>query len=238
MRLNVYISKSGYCSRRKADLLIKESKVTVNGAIIDKPFYEVDKNSNVCVGGNNISIKDYVYIVFNKPKGVTTTCHDKFADKKIVDFFPEKFRGIFPVGRLDKDTSGLIILTNDGKLCYQVTHPKFQIEKEYKIILDKVLSKNDIQKAIKGISDTGELLKVKKINLFKESPFQSSYGVVISEGKKRHLRRLFNALGYYVIDLKRIRIGDLSIGNLKSGDYIFLEKEKIYHLLFANPKLK
>jgi len=238
MHLNVYISKSGYCSRRKADLLIKESRVTANGIIIDKPFYEVDKNSNVCVDGNNICIKDYVYIVFNKPKGVTTTCHDKFADKKIVDFFPEKFKGIFPVGRLDKDTSGLIILTNDGKLCYQVTHPKFQIEKEYKIILDKVLSKNDIQKAIKGINDTGELLKVKKINLFKESPFQSSYGVVVSEGKKRHLRRLFNALGYYVIDLKRIRIGDLSIGNLKSGDYIFLEKEKIYHLLFANPKLQ
>lgn len=238
MRLNVYISKSGYCSRRKADLLIKNGKVTVDGMLIDKPFYEVGNNSNVCIDGNNISIKGYVYIVFNKPKGITTTCHDKFADKKIVDFFPENLKGIFPVGRLDKDTSGLIIVTNDGTLCYRVTHPKFQIEKEYKIIIDKVLSKRDIQKAINGINDAGELLKVKKITLFKESQFQSSYGIVVSEGKKRHLRRLLNSLGYYVIDLKRIRIGNLSIGQLKSGEYIFLEKEKIYHLLFTNQKLK
>lgn len=238
MRLNVYISKSGYCSRRYADSLIKKGRVTVNGAIIDKPFYEVGNNSNVCVDGNSLNVKDHVYIIFNKPKGVTTTCRDKFADKKIVDFFPEKFKGIFPVGRLDKDTSGLIILTNDGKLCYQATHPKFQTEKEYKIILDKVLIKKDIQKATHGINDAGELLKVKKITLFRESPFQSSYGIVLSEGKKRHLRRLFNALGYYVIDLKRIRIGNLPLGDLKSGEYKFLTKEKIYHLLFVNQKLK
>jgi len=238
MRLNIYISKSGYCSRRKADLLIKNSKVTVDGAIINKPFHEVANNSNVCVDGSSINIKDYVYIVFNKPKGVTTTCHDKFADKKIVDFFPESFKGIFPVGRLDKDTSGLIILTNDGNLCYQATHPKFQIEKEYKIILDKALSKTDIEKATNGVRDDAELLKVKKITPFKESSFQSSYGIVISEGKKRHLRRLFNALGYFVIDLKRIRIGNLLLGDLTSGGYKFLEKEKIYHLLFANQKLK
>jgi 23S rRNA pseudouridine2605 synthase len=238
MRLNVYISKSGYCSRRKADLLIKNGQVTVDGTIINKPFHEVGNNSNVCVGGSSINIKDYVYIVFNKPKGVTTTCYDKFADKKIVDFFPESFKGIFPVGRLDKDTSGLIILTNDGNLCYQATHPKFQIEKEYKIILDKALSKTDIQKATNGVRDDGELLKVKKITPFKESSFQSSYGIVISEGRKRHLRRLFNALGYFVIDLKRIRIGNLALCDLTSGGYKFLEKEKIYHLLFANQKLK
>lgn len=238
MRLNVYISKSGYCSRRHADTLIKTGKVTVNGIVIDKPFCEVNNDACVCVDGSKVSLKSYVYIAFNKPKGVTTTCQDKFADKKIVDFFPENLKGIFPVGRLDKDTSGLILLTNDGNLCYRATHPKFQTEKEYRIILDKALSKKDIQKSINGVRNEGELLKVKTITLFKEGAFQSSYGVVISEGKKRHLRRLFNALGYFVIDLKRIRIGNLSLGNLKSGEYKFLEKEKIYHLLFANQKLK
>jgi 23S rRNA pseudouridine2605 synthase len=238
MHLNVYISKSGYCSRRKAQILIKDGKVKVDGVTVDKPFYEVNPASNVSIDGKVIKIKSLVYIVFNKPKGVTTTCHDKFANKKIIDFFPEELKGIFPVGRLDKDTSGLIILTNDGDLCYQTTHPKFQVEKEYKIILDKVLLKKDEHEAINGLKDAGEMLKVKKITPIKENPSQSSYRVAIHEGKKRHLRRLFNALGYFVIDLKRIRIGNLSLNNLESGKYNFFEKEKIYHLLFPNQKLK
>jgi len=238
MRLNVYISKSGYCSRRRADTLIKTGRVTVDGTVIDKPFHEVGENSKVCAEGNKITAKNQIYMAFNKPKGVTTTCQDKFAEKKIVDFFPENLKGIFPVGRLDKDTSGLIILTNDRDLCYKVTHPKFQTEKEYRIILDKKLQKKDMQKAKNGITDEGDLLKVKGITVFKEGDFQSSYGVVISEGKKRHLRRLFNALGYYVIDLKRIRIGGLGLSGIKSGEYKFLDKEKIYHLLFTNQKLK
>lgn len=238
MRLNVYLSKSGYCSRRHADPLIKERKVSVDGTIVDKPFYEVKDKSRVYVEGKEITLKSYVYIAFNKPKGITTTCRDKFAEKKIIDFFPENLKGIFPVGRLDKDTSGLIILTNDGELCQRVTHPKFQTEKEYRIILDKSLQQKDIQKAITGIKDDGDILKIKAINLFKEEVFQSSYGVVISEGKKRHLRRLFNALGYYVIDLKRIRIGNLRLSGIKSGEYKFLDKKEIYHLLFANQKLQ
>lgn len=238
MQLNVYISKSGYCSRRKAQSLIKQGRITVDGAVIDKPFYEVSNNSTVCVDGKPVKVKSAVYLIFNKPCGVITTCHDKFADKKIMDFFPETLTGIFPVGRLDKDTSGLIILTNDGDLCYRTTHPKFQIEKEYKIILDKILAKKDAQKAMSGVRDAADLLKVKKITAVKEDPHQSSYCVVISEGKKRHLRRLFNALGYFVIALKRIRIGGLAIGKLKSSEYGFLDKEKIYHLLFANQKLK
>lgn len=238
MHLNVYISKSGYCSRRKAQLLIKESRVTVDGIAINKPFFEVPNNSKVCIDGKPISVKSAVYLIFNKPKGVTTTCSDKFADKKIIDFFPEAHTGIFPVGRLDKDTSGLIILTNDGDLCYRITHPKFQIEKEYKIILDKILAKKDMQKAISGVRDAADILKVKKITTIKEGPLQSSYLTVVNEGKKRHLRRLFNSLGYYVIDLKRVRIGGLILGDLKSSEHRFLDKEKIYHLLFANPKLK
>ncbi|MFA5270848.1 MAG: pseudouridine synthase [Candidatus Omnitrophota bacterium] len=238
MNLNVFISKSGYCSRRKADVLIKTSKVTVDGKIIDKPYYDVRQNQKVCVDGKDIIQKNQVYFIFNKPKGVVVTCRDIFADKKVTDFFPKEFNGIFPVGRLDKDTTGLIILTNDGDLCYRVTHPSFEVEKEYEALLNGTLSLSDIAKAKKGISDESELLKVKRINILKTDGNRTFCSVVVSEGKKRHLRRIFCALGYFVVALKRVRISNLKLGRLESGRYTSLPQKEIYHLLFGTERLK
>lgn len=238
MNLNIFISKSGYCSRRKADVLIKAGKVSVDGKMINKPYCDVNPNQKVYVDGANITQKERVYFIFNKPRSVISTCRDIFAEKKVIDFFPKQYHGIFPVGRLDKDTSGLIIITNDGDLCYRVTHPSFEIEKEYEANLNGKLTSQDIEKAKKGISLEGELLKVKRIKVIKIAQGRTFCSVVISEGKKRHLRRLFSALGYFVVSLKRVRIGNLLLGELKNGQYKSLTQKEIYHLLFGSKRLK
>jgi len=238
MRLSLFISRSGYTSRRKADCLIKEGKVKVNSQEALKPFLQISDKDKVEVEGKILRLKENIYILFNKPKGVTTTLSDKFAFKKVIDFFPRKFsaRGgsasggkrIYPVGRLDKQSSGLLILTNDGDFCYRLTHPKFSIEKEYLVELKGKLSSGDCQRAKKGLTLEGEHLKVKSIEVMASQENKTICKVIISEGKKRHLRRLFKALGFLVVELKRIRIGKLVLGNLMLGKYRLMEAKKIY----------
>ena len=228
MRLNLFIAKSGYASRRKADSLIKEGKVKVNNEEAVKPFLQVDSKDKVEVEGKILRPKEHIYILFNKPKGVTTTLSDKFALKKVIDFFPKKFRGVYPVGRLDRQSCGLLILTNDGDFCYRLTHPKFSIEKEYLVELKGQISSNDCQRARNGLNLDGEHLKVKSIRVLNNKENKTLSKVVISEGKKRHLRRLFKALGFPVKELKRVRVGRLVLGSLKTGKYRLIEGKKAY----------
>jgi len=222
MRLNVFIAKSGYCSRRKAGVLIKEGKVRVKGKIIIEPFFDTSGLDKVEIGKTIISLKEHIYILFNKPKGVTTTLSDRFAKRKIIDFFPKELSGIYPVGRLDKDSSGLLILTNDGDLCYKLTHPKFRVEKEYLARLKGKFEAVDCQKAVKGLRDEGDYLKVDKIKVLKKEKDETLCAVIVCEGKKRHLRRLFKGLGFEVKSLVRVRIGKLVLGSLKPGRYKIL----------------
>jgi len=217
MRLNLYIAKAGIASRRRADELIKSGKVTLNNRKVDKPFIQVGSDDTVRISGKLLKPKEYTYLLFNKPKGVTTTLSDKFAAKTIADFIPKQYKGVYPVGRLDKNSSGLLILTNDGDFCYRLTHPKFLIEKEYLVKLKGALTVSDRQKAKIGVKDERELLTVKKIKVLKKSQDNTLCKVIITEGKKRHLRRLFKQLGYPVIELKRLRVDKLTLGNLRPG---------------------
>ncbi len=228
MRLNLFIAKSGYVSRRGADRLIKEGKIEVNGQKVLEPFRMVSSCDKITVNRKLLSLKKHLYILFNKPKGVTTTLSDKFADKKVIDFFPSNFRGIYPVGRLDKQSSGLLILTNDGDLCYRLTHPKFAIEKEYLVEFNKALTSRDCQKAKKGCWVEGEYLSLRSIKRLKRGRDQTFCTVVVSEGKKRHLRRLFKSLGSPIRELKRVRVGGLVLGKLAPGEYKLIAREKIY----------
>ncbi|MCF7908769.1 MAG: rRNA pseudouridine synthase [Candidatus Omnitrophica bacterium] len=227
MRLNLYIAKSGIASRRSADQLVSSGKVTINDCRVDKPFIKVRDNDQVRVSGELIKLKEYSYLLFNKPKGVTTTLSDRFANKTVVDFIPKKYHGLYPVGRLDKNSHGLLILTNDGDFCYKLTHPKFSVEKEYLIKLRGALKFPDRQKAKQGVRDAGDLLKVKKIMMLSRDKENTLCKVIISEGKKRHLRRLFKQLGYRVLDLKRVRVGGLVIGSLKTGKYRILAEAEL-----------
>ena len=227
MRLNLFIARSGYSSRRGADSLIKEGKVKVTGRVVREPFFNVGENDNVLVSGKRLCIPKHIYVIFNKPCGVTTTTKDWFADKKVTDFFPKKLGKIYPVGRLDKDSCGLLILTNDGDLCYRMTHPKFAVEKEYLVEVVGVLKTRDCKRARAGVKDKGEFLKVNKIRVINRARGISSCRVVVTEGKKRHLRRLFNALGFSVTALQRVRMGKVLLGELGEGEYKIVSEDEI-----------
>ena len=230
MRLNVYIAKSGVASRRGADELIKAGKVRVDGVVIFEPFFQVRSDSRITLGDANVFLKEYVYLILHKPKGVTTTKKDRYAQKTIIDCLPSKYHNVFPVGRLDRDSTGLLILTNDGDFCHQLTHPKFEVEKEYLLTVSTKISKIDCQRALKGVRHQGELLAVKKISVLEVLNNKSKIRVVVSEGKKRHLRRLFKVLGCSVKDLKRIRVVQLKLGSMAAGEYRILSKDAIYKL--------
>lgn len=228
MNLNVHIAKSGLCSRRKADNLIKEGSVTVNGVVVREPWRPVAAGDAVAVKGRALVTEKHVYIIFNKPYGVTSTVEDRHAEKKIVDLVPKSMGRVYPVGRLDKMSRGLIILTNDGELCNRLTHPRYEIEKEYYVTIAGRADEGLLSKLRKGVEDAGELLAVKFASIHSADEKRSCVNVVVCEGKKRHIRRLFLALGFRVLDLRRVRIGSLQLGSLKEGEYQVLTRDVIY----------
>lgn len=231
MTLNAFLSRNGFCSRRKAVLVIKDGKVTVNGKVVHEPWYQVKDQDVVKADGELVGAKRHVYIVINKPKGVTSTLEDKFAAIKVVDLIPLKFGRVYPVGRLDKDSRGLMILTSDGDLCYNLTHPKYEVEKEYIVTVKGQIDEAMLKKIKKGVKDENDLLKVKSASLEKASEDRSSVRVVICEGKKRHLRRLFSVLSLEVRDLVRIRIANLMLGDLRDGKFRVLSKKELLAML-------
>ncbi len=227
MRLNTFIARSGVCSRRKADCLIKEGKVRVNNKIIREPWYNVKSNDRVEIDNSLITPKNFVYMIFYKPKGVITTLKDRFASRTIRDYLPSYLKGIYPVGRLDKNSQGLLILTNDGNLCYRISHPRFRVEKEYEVEVKGNVSLNDIKQAKEGFLESNELLKVDRISIEKRNKDTTRLRVVTHQGKKRQIRRIFMHLGFKVIYLKRIRVANLLLGNLKPGEFRILKKEEV-----------
>jgi len=233
MHLNVFIAHSGFCSRRKADLLIKSGKVMVNGKVVREPWFDVKESDAVKVAKKPLHPEKKVYIVFNKPKGVTTTLEDRFALKKITDFIPRHLGRLYPVGRLDKPSRGLLILTNDGDLCYRLTHPKFEIEKEYVVAVEGKVASDIVGKLKKGVRSEEEVLKVKSAFIEKADSNRSTIRVIVSEGRKRHLRRLLEYLDFVVLDLCRIRIGDLRLGDLREGAFKIIDKKTMYRLALS-----
>lgn len=230
MRLNAFIARCGLCSRRNAVLFIKDGLVTVNGKTAREPWLEVFPSDKVSVKGKAIGEPEFSYLVLNKPKGVTSTLKDRFAEKKVTDLIPARFGRLYPIGRLDKDSRGLMILTNDGALCNRLTHPKFETEKEYVVRVDGDIDNSIAERLKAGITDEGETLKVKSARIESVAKGRAVIRVVVCEGRKRHLRRLFSGLGMKVIDLKRVRIGALGLGNLKEGAFKTVDRKTIYRL--------
>lgn len=228
MRINKFIAQSGYCSRRKADELVKNSKVSVNGIILLDLAYQVNDSDIVEVEGKKISKKEEkIYLAINKPIGYTSTVKDKFADKKIVDLIKFKTR-VYPVGRLDKDSHGLLILTNDGELTYELTHPKFEHKKVYEVLVKGRPTKDKIQELKNGIVLDGYKLKKSNIELIANVKDNTKYMVTIYEGRNRQIRKMFDYINHPVLDLKRVQIGNYKMeDNLKSGEYVLLKGEDL-----------
>ncbi len=222
IRLNKYISNSGYTSRRKADDLIFNNKVKVNGELVYNPAYQVEETDIVMVEGNYLSLEEKVYYMLNKPIGYMSSLSDPNYDKFVVDLIDEDKR-IYPVGRLDVDSSGLLLLTNDGEFAHKFMHPSGNIEKVYLVKIENTLSEEDIYTLENGISiDSGSKVtsKIKNVG-------ENQYEITIFEGRNRQVRRMFNALGNSVIDLCRIKMGPLELAKLKTGSYRRLSKEEV-----------
>jgi len=207
--------------------------VAVNRAIIQNFNEPVDPVKDVItIDGKHISVtaEPIVYLMLNKPNGVISSTSDKRGAKTVIDILPEKFRHIrlYPVGRLDKDSTGLIILTNDGDLTLWLTHPRFEQEKEYVVRIEQNLNPDDKTKLEKGVHLNDGKTSPAKVKSLKYPP--CSYSLTIHEGKKRQVRRMFAALGYNVLELKRIRLGSLRLGTLPEGQIRELTSRQVLSL--------
>lgn len=222
VRLNKFLSQGGVSSRRKADELIKEGKIKVNN-ILAKLGNTIDPDQDrIEVNGKLIKPKANTYIALYKPKGYTTTLKDKYAEKIVSQLLPEGLN-LFPVGRLDKDAEGLLLFTNDGDFAFRVSHPRFGVSKEYEVVLNRTPTKTEIQKMLKGLKSDGEIIKADNILRVNKV----IYKVVMKEGKKREVKRLFMESGIKVLGLKRVKIGNLGIGDLGIGKFIYIRAEDV-----------
>lgn len=226
-KLNVYIAKAGLCSRRKAAVLIKDGRVKINGQVAREPWTEVLPKDHVAVNGKPIRSENLVCLAVNKPRGVTVTLEDAHARRMISELVPKKYGRLFPVGRLDKDTRGLVIMTNDGALCHRLTHPSFEVEKEYEAVVEGHLKPGSMERMRSGVEDEGDLLKVRSVSILSRDPKKSRLKIVICEGKKRHIRRMLKQVGAKVLDLRRVRIGKLELGAMKEGKFRVIERQDI-----------
>lgn len=224
------LSKLGFTSRKKAIELIINRQVSVNDQIIDIPNFRVDiVQDKIVVEGKNIQRKKYIYLILNKPSGYITTRVDELGRKTVYDLLEGIQEWIFPVGRLDKDTKGLLIFTNDNKFGELLTNPDYEVSKTYIAKIDKEISDLDLKYLRSGVTILKNYktlpAEVKIINKDK-----TKLRITISEGKNRQIRRMFETLGYSVIELKRISIGNINLGNLKEGKWRFLNEKEVKKL--------
>ena len=215
------LTEAGLGSRRKMSDAIKNGKVSVNGVIAENFRLPVNTQADrILFDGRpiNLQAEQPIYLMLNKPDGLLCTTSDERGRRTILDILPEKYRRLrlFPVGRLDLDSTGLLILTNDGALTYQLTHPRFEHEKEYLVQIEGSLQPRERQNLEHGVKLEDGLTAPAIIKDVRSTP-PYNYSLTIHEGKKRQIRRMFAHLGYRVLTLKRIRMGSLILGNLKEG---------------------
>ena len=231
MRLNKYLASCGVASRRKCEDIIRSGTVLVNGEIEVNPFRLLLPEDSILLDDQEMfSLVDTEVIVLNKPDGYITTTNDPQGRNTVMDLVKSPNR-LFPVGRLDKDTTGVLLLTNDGNLAYQLTHPKYQVEKVYRVQIMGFLSNNDIEQIKSGVmigsdeTGQGEVLSQNKV-----SKSVTEIELVLTQGKKREVRRILSSLGYKVIALQRISFGGITTDGLNLGHWRRLSEEEALSL--------
>jgi 23S rRNA pseudouridine2605 synthase len=223
MRLNRFLALAGIASRRRAETFIRDGRVSVNGKVCTDFSTQITASDHVKVEGRPVRAREFVYILLNKPPDYLTTRADEKSRKTIYDLLPGKMAKLAHVGRLDKESEGLLLLTNDGELALRLTHPRFKLEKEYLVTLDHEFQIADLPKMRKGVYLAEGRAKFDAV--FKVNPQQVR--VILTQGIKRQVRRVFAALDYKVNRLQRIRIGTLTDSGLRSGDIRFLSREEV-----------
>ena len=231
MRLNKYIAAAGVCSRWKADELIANGNVRINGAVMKEMGYDVADSDTVQVNGRTISAASKkVYVAVNKPLGYITSMDDDRSRATVAELVADIPERLFPVGRLDYNTTGLLIMTNDGDLTYTLTHPKHEVWKTYIATVSGVISDNRIARLRKGVDIGGFVTSPAKVRVIKQMPRHAVVEISIHEGKNRQVRKMFAAVGNKVQELERVSIGDIRLGRLMSGHYRKLTREEIEYL--------
>lgn len=231
MRINKFLATSGVCSRRAADELIKNGEVIINGNIANLGD-EVENGDSVKVSGKTVNnVKKFDYYIMNKPKGYVSTVKDDKGRKTVIDLLPKNSKRLFPVGRLDYDTEGLLILTNDGDFTYKLTHPKNEVPKTYLVKTEKPISEEIVAKLRGGVIIDGVKTKKCNIKIIEQNKEFTRLNVTITEGRNRQIRKMFESVGSNVDFLKRIKIGELSVSGLNRGEVRRLSPSEINYLL-------
>ena len=223
IRLNKYIANSGVCSRREADNFILAGVVTVNGEVVTELGTKVNViTDDIRFNGEKLKGEEKVYIVMNKPKGFVTSTSDPHAEKTVMDLIKDLDVRVFPVGRLDKNTTGVLMFTNDGEIAEQLTHPSFNKKKIYQVILDKALDEADKEKILnEGLDLSDGNIKADELEYI-DAQDHRRLGIEIHSGKNRIVRRIFESLGYEVKALDRVYFAGLTKKGLKKGEWRFL----------------
>lgn len=231
MRLNKFISHCGICSRRQAADLVKAGKVLVNGEVCDNPAYQIVKGDEIVYQGARLQLEERkVYLLLNKPRGVLTTVKDDRGRKTVIDLLGDFVKErVFPVGRLDRDTSGLLLLTNDGDLAKWLMHPSHKVPKVYKATLDKALTKKDLEQLRAGITLEDGPAPVNWVN-YPDDQQRKVVSLEIHYGRNRIVRRMFEHLGYQVERLDRMYLGGLTKKDLPRGYFRYLSEKEIIML--------
>ncbi len=229
MRLNKFLAAAGVASRRECDRLISEGKVTVNGRQA-RVGEEVSESDEVSVGGQRAVIKKYEYYMLNKPKGYICSVSDDKGRKTVMDLMPSNAGRIFPVGRLDYDSEGLLILTSDGELAQRLTHPSHDVPKTYLVKVEGTLTEAALNPIRSGLEIDGQMTKKCKAHIVETDKAYTKVHVTVTEGRNREIRKLFAAIGKEVTLLKRIRIGELTLRGLDRGACRKLTKQEVEYL--------
>jgi 23S rRNA pseudouridine2605 synthase len=228
IRLNKYISNAGICSRREADELIASGVISVNGKVVTQLGTKITRNDSVQFGGETLRREKHVYILMNKPKDYITTTDDPEGRKTIMELIKGACKErVYPVGRLDRATTGLLLLTNDGDLAKKLMHPRYGVKKIYHVELDKNLTKLDMDTVVKGIQLEDGLAEVDEIAYDGDGRDKKCLGLEIHSGKNRIVRRIFESIGYKVVRLDRVYYAGLTKKDLPRGRWRFLTQMEI-----------
>lgn len=225
MRLNKFIASCGIASRRKADDLITQGRVFINDKKVVKLATMVDPdNDSVVVDGKRcVPRETKVYVALNKPRGYVCTHAQYENEKTIFQLLPQEYRNLKIAGRLDKNSEGLVLLSNDGDFIYQLTHPKYKHEKEYDVVLEERLEGRDVIKLRKGVRLADGIAKADSLQYVNKT----KYRLVLHQGWKRQIRRMFEIMGYHVIKLQRVREGSYTLGQIPVGKYKEIKRDQV-----------
>ena len=230
MRINKYIASTGLASRRKAEDFVRAGRISVNGKVITDLAFDVAEKDEVCLDGKVLQQAQHKYVMLHKPKGYVTTTSDDKGRKTVMDLLPQEYKSLNPVGRLDYDTEGLLLFTNDGDMAKALTSPINEIQKTYQVKIEGKIVEGQLAVMRAGVVIDGVRLKKCKVKVLEEGANYTKLEVKITEGKNRQIRKMFDAVGVNVSFLKRVAIEELKLGGLSRGKCRELRSDEIEYL--------